>query len=138
MAAPKAVRSRRSVVTVTKSRGGSPGGEAAHWICPAARDASGGIEIVTWANAISPDGSRLNISPGSLLDCARVVPMRIGTREAASTASLMASLLYGVRPHDPTVFLLVPLLLFAVALLASYLPALRATKVDPIVALRET
>jgi predicted permease len=57
---------------------------------------------------------------------------------SASTASLMASLLYGVRPHDPAVFLIVPLLLLAVAGLASYLPARRATEVDPIVALRES
>ena len=57
---------------------------------------------------------------------------------SASTASMMASLLYGVRPHDPAVFLVVPLLLFAVAVLASYLPARRATKVNPIVALRES
>jgi ABC-type antimicrobial peptide transport system permease subunit len=56
---------------------------------------------------------------------------------SASTASMMASLLYGVRPHDPAVFLIVPLLLFAVAVLASYLPAQRATKVDPMIALRE-
>jgi putative ABC transport system permease protein len=56
---------------------------------------------------------------------------------AASSASVMASLLYGVRPHDPAVFLIVPLLLFAVAVLASYLPARRATKVDPLIALRE-
>ncbi len=53
------------------------------------------------------------------------------------TASMMASLLYGVRPHDPAVFLIVPLLLLAVAALASYLPARRATMVDPIIALRE-
>jgi predicted permease len=57
---------------------------------------------------------------------------------SASTASMMASLLYGVRPHDPAVFLIVPLLLFAIAVLASYLPARRATKVNPIVALRES
>jgi putative ABC transport system permease protein len=57
---------------------------------------------------------------------------------SASTASTMASLLYGVRPHDPAVFLIVPLLLLAVAALASYLPARRATKVNPIVALRES
>jgi predicted permease len=56
---------------------------------------------------------------------------------SASTASMMASLLYGVRPHDPAVFLLVPVLLLAVALLASYIPAQRAAKVDPMIALRE-
>jgi ABC-type antimicrobial peptide transport system permease subunit len=56
---------------------------------------------------------------------------------SASTASMMASLLYGIRPHDPAVFLVVPLLLLAVAVLASYLPARRATKISPIVALRE-
>ena len=60
-----------------------------------------------------------------------------GVVVSASTASMMASLLYGVRPHDPAVFLIVPLLLFAVAVLASYLPARRATKVDPMIVLRE-
>jgi putative ABC transport system permease protein len=61
----------------------------------------------------------------------------VGLVISASTASVMASLLYGVRPRDPAVFLIVPLLLFAVAVLASYLPARRATKVDPLIALRE-
>jgi predicted permease len=56
---------------------------------------------------------------------------------SASTASFMASLLYGVRPHDPAVFVIVPGLLFTIAVLASYLPARRATKVDPMIALRE-
>jgi putative ABC transport system permease protein len=56
---------------------------------------------------------------------------------AAATASMMASLLYGVRPHDPAIFLLVPLLLLAVAALASYIPARRATEVDPMAALRD-
>src|SRR3984885_3656230 len=57
---------------------------------------------------------------------------------SAATASMMASLLYGVRPHDPAVFLIVPLLLFAIAVLASYLPARRAMMVDPIIALHES
>jgi putative ABC transport system permease protein len=61
-----------------------------------------------------------------------------GVLLSASTASMMASLLYGVRPHDPAVFAVVPLLLFAVAVLAGYIPARRATKVDPMFALRET
>jgi ABC-type antimicrobial peptide transport system permease subunit len=61
----------------------------------------------------------------------------VGLVIASSSASVMASLLYGVRPHDPAVFLIVPLFLFAAAILASYLPARRATKVDPVIALRE-
>jgi ABC-type antimicrobial peptide transport system permease subunit len=60
-----------------------------------------------------------------------------GVAFSASTASMMASLLYGVRPHDPAVFLIVPLLLLAVAALASYLPARRATKVNLMIALRD-
>jgi ABC-type antimicrobial peptide transport system permease subunit len=60
-----------------------------------------------------------------------------GVIVSAATASMMASLLYGVHPHDLFVFVGVPLLLFAVAALASYLPARRATKVDPMFALRE-
>ncbi len=65
------------------------------------------------------------------------VGVAVGLVISAFSASVMASLLYGVRPHDPAVFLIVPLLLFAIAVLASYLPARRATKVDPLIALRE-
>jgi ABC-type antimicrobial peptide transport system permease subunit len=65
------------------------------------------------------------------------VGIATGVFLAASGASMMASLLYGVRPHDPVVFLAVPALLLAVAVLASYIPARRAAKVDPMVALRE-
>jgi predicted permease len=61
----------------------------------------------------------------------------VGVIVSAATASMIASLLYGVHPHDLLVFLAAPLLLFAVAVLASYIPARRATKVDPTFALRE-
>jgi putative ABC transport system permease protein len=48
----------------------------------------------------------------------------------------ISSLLFGVRPTDPLTFVLIPLLLAAVALVACLLPARRATKVDPVAALR--
>jgi putative ABC transport system permease protein len=80
------------------------------------------------------DVLRLVIGKGVVLAGLGIVA---GVILSASTASMMASLLYGVRPHDPAVFLVAPLLLLIVALLASYIPAWRATKVDPIAALRE-
>jgi predicted permease len=53
-------------------------------------------------------------------------------------APLMSTVLYGVRPIDPEVFIAVPLILMVVVLLASYIPARRAARVNPIVALRES
>jgi putative ABC transport system permease protein len=60
----------------------------------------------------------------------------IGLAGALGLTRFLSSFLYGVRPHDAATFVVVSLMLTAVAVLASYIPARRATKVDPMVALR--
>jgi putative ABC transport system permease protein len=64
------------------------------------------------------------------------IGLAIGLAGALAATRLLSSLLYGVRPTDAITFAAVSLILFVVALIAGYLPARRATHVDPIVALR--
>ncbi|MGH9935163.1 MAG: FtsX-like permease family protein, partial [Blastocatellia bacterium] len=65
-----------------------------------------------------------------------VIGLIIGLGAALASTNLIASLLYGLTPYDPLTIALASLLLLAVAALAGYLPARRAARVDPMVALR--
>jgi putative ABC transport system permease protein len=64
------------------------------------------------------------------------IGLGIGLIGALLATQVLQSLLFGVRAHDVATFLSIGFLLAAVALLASFMPALRATRVDPMVALR--
>jgi predicted permease len=80
------------------------------------------------------DVLKLILGKGFILAAVGIV---VGLCCAAAGASAMSSLLYGVRPHDPVVFVAVAIILQTMAILASWAPALRASKVDPMAALRE-
>ena len=79
------------------------------------------------------DALKMVMKQGAKLAVAGVA---IGLGGAAALTWLIEGLLFNVRAADPATFVAAPLLLAGVALLACYLPARRATKVDPIVALR--
>jgi putative ABC transport system permease protein len=65
-----------------------------------------------------------------------VIGVVLGVAGALALTRFLSTLLFGVTPTDPLTFIAIPLLLGSIAFLASYIPARRATKVDPIVALR--
>jgi len=76
---------------------------------------------------------RMVARDGLALACAGVT---LGVAAALGLTQFIASMLFSVRPADPLTFVSVSVLLVAVALVSSYIPARRATKVDPLVALR--
>jgi putative ABC transport system permease protein len=66
-----------------------------------------------------------------------VVGVTIGLALAIGLARIMADYVYGISSTDPLTLSLASVVLIAVALLATYIPARRAAKVDPLVALRQ-
>jgi len=76
---------------------------------------------------------RLVLSQGMRL---ALIGVAIGVVGALATSRVLASMLFGVTTYDPLVFGAIAMLLVSVALVATFLPARRATKVDPVVALR--
>ena len=60
----------------------------------------------------------------------------VGLGLALGLTRFLRGMLFEVSPTDPLTFVIVPLVLGAVALLASYVPARRATRVDPMIAMR--
>lgn len=82
--------------------------------------------------------SRARVQLGVIASTMRLVVVGIAAGVVASffVAQLIASLLFGTKPFDPLTFAAMTCLLLLVALLAGYLPALRASRIDPMVALR--
>jgi len=83
--------------------------------------------------AAPADVFRLVVGQGMVLAFSGAV---LGVAGAFAAARVIKSLLFAVEPRDPLTFTAVPLVLLAVALLACYVPARRALRVDPLVALR--
>jgi len=104
-------------------------GVTAYWVAQRTREI--GIRIALGA------GQRtvMKLVMGHALVLA-VTGIAAGVVGASALTRFLRSLLYDVRPIDPATFAAVTVLLAAVALAASYIPARRATKVDPMVALR--
>jgi ABC-type antimicrobial peptide transport system permease subunit len=83
--------------------------------------------------ATTGDVLRLVFGQGLLLT---VAGLALGLTAAALAAQLIAGLLYDVGATDPLTFVVIPVVLTAVAALAIFIPARRASRVDPVIALR--
>jgi predicted permease len=90
-----------------------------------------GVRMALGAQA--SDVLKLTMRQGAMLTLIGVI---IGLSAALALTRLMKSLLFGVSATDPFIYIIVAALLASVAILACYLPAWRATKIDPTVALR--
>jgi len=104
-------------------------GLVAFWVQRRAKEI--GIRVALGADATRV--ATMVIGQGIRLAVAGVV---LGTAGAFALARVLASLLFGVQPHDPLVFAIVPLVLMAVAFIAVVPPAWRASRIDPLVSLR--
>ncbi|HKW97000.1 MAG TPA: ABC transporter permease [Bryobacteraceae bacterium] len=104
-------------------------GVVAHSV--AARTREIGIRMALGADTC--DVRRLVVGDGLLVALAGIAA---GIPAALAATRLLTSFLYDTRPGDPLTFVAASLVLAAVAALASYIPARRATKIDPLVALR--
>lgn len=90
-----------------------------------------GVRIAVGANA--RDILRLVLQQGAKL---AIAGSMVGVAGAFLLGKVMASFLYGLSENDPTVLLIVPCVMVLVVMIACWMPARRATRVDPIVALR--
>jgi putative ABC transport system permease protein len=90
-----------------------------------------GVRVALGAQ--SPDVARLVVGEGIRVS---LVGVAIGTAVALGAGRYVGPLLFSVSPRDPVVFSVVAVMLVAVAVVASLVPAWRASRVDPSVALR--
>ena len=90
-----------------------------------------GIRIALGADRINI--LRLILRQGTRIG---ILGLVIGTAAAYLFTRALSSMLYGVNPHDPLIFTGIAVSLFVVVVMASYIPARRATRVDPLIALR--
>jgi putative ABC transport system permease protein len=90
-----------------------------------------GIRVALGAE--STDVRNMVIAQGMRL---AIIGIAIGIASSLGLTRLLEDFLFGVKPWDPLVFTLVPVILAAVAFLAVWLPARRATRIDPVIALR--